>query len=122
MKISLGRHVLLELHQEALVADQNVQRIERLHRVELVGRRKLSHSGDIPRSTHSCNLPAQKRHFGRWSIAGGSLTKNYISGKIDISEPHKPPPLPCGAEGQQGQEMTNDRGSRTPCEFYGKWR
>ena len=34
----VGRLVLLELHEEALVADERAQRIERLHLAELAPR------------------------------------------------------------------------------------
>ena len=37
MKMSLGATYSLELHEEALAADVDVERIERLHLVELLG-------------------------------------------------------------------------------------
>ena len=52
MKMSAGRDELLQLHEQALLADVDMQRIEGLHSSSAVRGRNLSHSGDIPRSTN----------------------------------------------------------------------
>ena len=51
MKISSGGTNSGSWTSQQRVADADVERIERAPRSELLGRQKLSHSGDLPRST-----------------------------------------------------------------------
>ena len=57
MKNVLRANVLFELHQKAAFAYQRMQWVVRLHPSSWSRATKLSHSGDMPRSTNVLSTP-----------------------------------------------------------------
>ena len=86
--------VLLQLHQEALAADEHVQRKVRLHLVDLVGSQKAFakrghpkiNEGRSERGIAQATITSPKIHTGRLRAVGfGRLHRSYFTGALGHS-------------------------------------
>ena len=83
MKISLGRHVLLELHQQTLLADADVERIKRLHLAQVARRRHSSHKAATCRDRQTC-VAGRRTEAAAGRARGGSDRGDDLISKLRL--------------------------------------